>query len=92
MFSLVLFSLVVLYFSLRQWFLKQDSAQTQRPRQEFHGQRLIKTKMEVCVSGCVFSSLVYELENSQGDVVSGSFMACAMIYCIDSDFSFILSS
>lgn len=56
-----------------------DGDQTQRPRQEFHGQRLIETKMEVCVSGCVFSSLVYELENSQGDVVSGSFMAYAMI-------------
>ena len=26
--------------------------------------------MEVYVSGCVFSSLVYELENSIGDVVS----------------------
>ena len=51
-----------------------------RPRQEMQRQRLIKIKMEVCISGCVFSSLVYELENSQGDVVRESFLAISKSY------------
>ena len=41
------------------------------PRQECTGSGSSKSNMEVCISGCVFSSLVYELENSRGDVVSG---------------------
>lgn len=36
-------------------------------------------KMEVCLSGCVFSSLIYELENSEGDVVSESLLNISMI-------------
>ena len=38
-------------------------------RQKNSKQRHFQIKMEVCLSGCVFSSLVYELENSRGDVV-----------------------
>ena len=40
------------------------------PAKRIQRQRHFKIKkMEVCLSGCVFSSLVYELENSRGDVV-----------------------
>lgn len=44
------------------------------PRQKIEYSGFIKIKMEVCLSGCVFSSLIYELENSEGDVVSGSLL------------------
>lgn len=56
------------------------------PRQECTGSGSSKSNMEVCVSGCVFSSLVYELENSRGDVVSGLLLACLQILCIASKF------
>ena len=49
------------------------------PRQECTGSGSSKSNMEVCISGCVFSSLVYELENSRGDVVSGLSLACLQI-------------
>ena len=49
------------------------------PRQECTGSGSSKSNMEVCISGCVFSSLVYELENSRGDVVSGLLLACLQI-------------
>ena len=49
------------------------------PAERIQRQRHVKVKMEVCLSGCVFSSLVYELENSRGDVVRFKFMGSPVI-------------